>query len=130
MEINSGSYQIHIIINRKKIIKIGALGEFLFPKGYYIYTGSAMKNLKQRIERHYQLEKKLHWHIDYLLNDKFVKIEKIDIFPSLQREECIKNLELLGSGDYEIIVPHFGASDCKTCPAHLLKLKGNLRETR
>jgi Uri superfamily endonuclease len=123
-ETNSGSYQIHIVITRNRKIKVGAIGEFLFTKGSYIYTGSAMKNLRQRIERHSRKEKKIRWHIDYLLKDKFVKIEKIMVYPSREKEECLRNMQLLNSGDYEIIVPHFGASDCKNCPAHLLKLKG------
>jgi Uri superfamily endonuclease len=123
MELNSGSYQIHILVKRKRRIKIGAIGDCLFPKGNYVYTGSAMKSLNQRVERHKRSDKKLRWHIDYLLADKCVQIIKIDVFQSIEREECTRNLDLLNSGNYETIISGFGASDCRCCPTHLLMLK-------
>ena len=118
---NSGSYRLHLYISRRRTIIIGALGKFSFPGGHYVYSGSAMRNLSQRIERHKRSTKKLHWHIDYLLADKYIKIQNIEVFNSIEREECSRNLALLNSGLYEAIVPGFGSSDCRNCPAHLLR---------
>lgn len=117
--INSGSYRLHILVNREVELKIGALGNFPFPAGYYIYSGSAMRNLKQRLERHIRLEKSLKWHIDYLLSANNVKIIGIDEFPSENREECIRNSSLLKLPTARIVAPKFGSSDCK-CVSHLI----------
>jgi Uri superfamily endonuclease len=61
------SYVLLIELENEKRIGIGKLGNIKFKKGFYVYVGSAKKNLIQRVERHYSKEKKLHWHIDYLL---------------------------------------------------------------
>jgi Uri superfamily endonuclease len=79
------------------------------------YTGSAKKNIDARIERHKSSspDKKLHWHIDFLLNDKNSKIIEVQKF---DEEECILNQKATG----EIIVAGFGSSDCKSgCKSHL-----------
>ncbi|MCP4265694.1 MAG: DUF123 domain-containing protein, partial [Candidatus Brocadiaceae bacterium] len=57
-----GIYALIIRLSKKKEIEIGRLGTFVFPKGYYVYTGSAQNGLEKRINRHYSSEKKFHWH--------------------------------------------------------------------
>lgn len=109
------SYQLHIHIKDNIEIKIGKLGRFNFPMGHYIYTGSAKKNIDARIKRHQSNspDKKLHWHIDYLLNNKNAQITNVT---KSSVEECILNQETCG----EIIVAGFGSSDCKNkCKSHL-----------
>ncbi len=109
------SYQLHINIKNNIEIEVGKLGRFTFPRGHYIYTGSASRHIDERIKRHQSKspDKKLHWHIDYLLNDKNAKITEAHKF---EAEECILNQETCG----EIIVPGFGSSDCKNkCKSHL-----------
>ena len=44
-ELDSGSYFLVIKLRRGQEVKIGSLGVFHFPAGYYVYTGSAMKKL-------------------------------------------------------------------------------------
>jgi Uri superfamily endonuclease len=118
--LNSGSYQIIIEVKNDTDIFIGALGMISFISGYYIYTGSAMKNLYQRVERHKRKHKKLRWHIDHLLNNDSVKIIDILIFPSKTREECERNQKLLNTKNAKIIAKGFGSSDCSICPTHLV----------
>lgn len=101
-------------------IKIGALGICHFKKGIYIYTGSAMKNLSKRIARHQRKEKKLHWHIDFLLTSENVELIEIVYYLSENREECNYNQLLIDKGA-EAVISGFGSSDCRKCPAHLLK---------
>ena len=120
---NSGSYRLHIRVKKNISLQVGALGTIKFPKGDYFYTGSAMKNLRQRIERHKQKAKPQKWHIDYLLANEFVKIIKIEIFPSETREECEKNREILNLPNSWIPAKEFGSSDCRTCPAHLVGVR-------
>ena len=61
------TYQLAIRIGRPIRIRVGRLGEFEFPAGRYVYTGSARRGLEARVRRHLSRAKRLHWHIDYLL---------------------------------------------------------------
>ncbi|MCD6590442.1 MAG: GIY-YIG nuclease family protein, partial [Candidatus Aenigmarchaeota archaeon] len=76
------SYILILKLDENKEIKIGSLGNIKFKKGYYMYVGSAKNSIK-RIERHFKVEKKLRWHIDYLsVNSKVLDALLFDI------EEC------------------------------------------
>jgi Uri superfamily endonuclease len=118
-----GSYILVILLEREKIIKIGSLRNIIFSKGFYLYIGSAMGNtgsstLLNRVKRHFLniSEKKLHWHIDYLLADKSSLIAKLYLIPSIQSLECIVAQELLEKCDN--FIKNFGSSDCN-CISHL-----------
>jgi sugar fermentation stimulation protein A len=80
-----------------------------------------MKNLRQRIVRHKRKDKKLHWHIDYLLAHPEVDLLETITYPSEIKEECIYN-QLLIKNRAEIPVLGFGSSDCKKCPSHLVRV--------
>lgn len=123
---DSGAYQLILEIKTDIEIKIGALGIFLFPQGFYIYTGSAMKNLHSRVERHCRRDKKIRWHIDYLTTHRDVEILQTKIFPSTQKEECKINLKTLSLLNAQPLVRKFGSSDCKKCPTHLLYIGKNM----
>ena len=118
-----GSYILIIELPRDMEIQIGKLGRIKFQKGFYAYVGSAMNNLEKRIERHIRKEKKLFWHIDYLLEN--VHVREIIYTESSKREECklAKNLE-----KYFNPVRGFGSSDCK-CNSHLF-FSNNLEDLR
>ena len=112
------SYQLFINVTKEINLKVGKLGKFIFPVGYYVYTGSAKKNIDKRIKRHLFKKKNLHWHIDYLLNNDAVQI--IDTKKS-QMTECNLNKKTKGT----IIIDGFGSSDCNlSCKSHL-KFKEN-----
>ena len=108
-----GSYFLIIKVEKNIQISIGKLGIISFEKGYYIYVGSGLNSLEKRINRHLRNQKKIHWHIDYLL--KYGKIIEVYYKENTTREECIlaKKLEkkLMSIND-------FGCSDCK-CKSHL-----------
>jgi Uri superfamily endonuclease len=108
-----GSYILLIKLNNDQEIEIGKLGKISFKKGFYLYIGSALNGLENRLNRHFKVDKKTHWHIDYLL--KYGKI--IDAFykESSFKEECdiVKNFE-----NKLLSIPDFGCSDCK-CKSHL-----------
>lgn len=123
-ELDSGCYQLKVKIKQNISLKIGALGICNFPKGDYVYTGSAMKNLSQRIARHQRKEKKLRWHIDYLLSHSEVELVEVAVFPSEIKEECFYNQKLINK-KAEVPVKGFGSSDCKKCPSHLVKINGD-----
>ena len=100
------SYQFFITLSQDTKIHTGRLGLFLFPRGLYIYSGSAKRNIDKRIERHLSKIKKLHWHIDYFLMEKETAVIKV---LKSELEEC----ELNRSVDGKIIVKGFGSTDCK-----------------
>ena len=123
-----GSYILLIFLPNETRIRIGSLGFLTFPKGYYLYVGSAMgsnssTSLENRIKRHISesQDKKLFWHIDYFLASDISVIIKIYLIPSLIRLECVLAGEILSVCDNNI--KGFGSSDC-FCSSHLLYFKG------
>lgn len=115
---NRGAYILILYLPSEKILSIGKLGSLPFPAGYYLYVGSAEKNLAQRISRHKRQKKKLFWHIDYFLNRaRFYKA--IPIRSSTPIEcELASALQKITSWQ----IPGFGSSDC-ACSSHLLGMK-------
>ncbi|MEM0465358.1 MAG: GIY-YIG nuclease family protein [Candidatus Pacearchaeota archaeon] len=116
-----GIYILIIRVKKPLKIKIGKLGIINFTKGNYAYIGSAQNNLEKRIMRHKSKskKKKLHWHIDYLLNNKNSKIIKIFYKKKSKKYECIIAKKLSKKRN---IINKFGCSDC-TCKSHLIKLE-------
>jgi len=108
-----GSYILVIKLRQDKEIQIGKLEKIHFKKGFYIYVGSALNGLENRVNRHIKKTKKKHWHIDYFLD--FADI--IDIFykESITKVEC----NIAATFDKQLsIIPCFGCSDCR-CKSHL-----------
>ena len=115
-----GCYSLIIELKRRKTIRVGSLGEAVFPAGIYVYTGSAMRGLRARLKRHCSRTKKIHWHIDYLLKLPEARIKKIIIYPSAPRQECRQNKRIAATPGAAVILKNFGASDCKSgCGSHL-----------
>ena len=114
-----GAYQLHLRLPRCVRIKVGKLGTFQFPRGSYVYTGSALGGLRPRLARHQRRSKRLHWHIDYLL--RHAKIADIVCYPTTRKVECDLNREILDFPDAQVVVKRFGSSDCR-CPSHLVYL--------
>lgn len=110
------AYQLLIEVVQPVRIAVGLLGAFLFPAGRYVYTGSAGRSPEARIARHLSRSKTLHWHVDYLLNAPGVRIVDVHRF---DEPECVVNRRTAG----EIVVPRFGATDCRAgCGSHLKHL--------
>jgi Uri superfamily endonuclease len=107
------SYQLHIQAARPVRVRVGRLGEFLFPAGAYVYTGSARRKPEARIARHLRKEKALRWHIDWLLTAPGVAVARVE---RSVESECALNRKVGGT----VPVPGFGASDCRNgCGSHL-----------
>ena len=107
------SYSLFIRVEKPQTITVGRFGNFAFISGNYIYSGSARRNLLARVNRHLRQEKKLRWHIDYLLSAPTVDIVKVLV-------STISECALVEAGGGSILVPGFGASDCRSgCGSHL-----------
>ncbi|MDR3131014.1 MAG: DNA/RNA nuclease SfsA [Treponema sp.] len=114
-ESNGGNYLLILEMPEDTEIIAGSLGMIRLRKGWYIYAGSARKNLRQRISRHLRkLKKRKHWHIDYVTPHA----GRIQALPILS----YRNLECSLAADMENLggrpMPGFGCSDCR-CGSHL-----------
>ena len=118
--LRSGCYSLIIDLQRGKKIRVGKLGVAFFPRGIYVYTGSAMHGLGARLRRHMTRKKKLYWHIDYLLASPEARIEKILCYPPARGQECRQNQRIAALAGASVMLRRFGASDCKAdCGSHL-----------
>ena len=107
-----GSYILLIELENDKEIQISKLGDIFFKKGFYVYIGSALNGLEQRISRHLRDDKKNHWHLDYLLRS--AKVNSVYYKENNRKEEC----KIAESFSKLKPVIGFGCSDCK-CKSHL-----------
>ena len=115
-----GCYSLIIFLKRKKAVRVGKLGVALFPKGTYVYTGSAMGGLAARLKRHLTRKKKIRWHIDYLLKLPEARVDKVIGYPPAANQECRQNQRIAALPGAAVILKRFGASDCKSgCASHL-----------
>lgn len=104
-------------MRKSEKLNIGYLHHnYKFRKGYYVYIGSAMNSLVARINRHLSDDKKLHWHIDYLLKNESCEIRDVLFNVSDMKIECDLASTIALNGEE---VPKFGCSDCN-CNSHLI----------
>jgi Uri superfamily endonuclease len=100
-------------------VRIGRLGCFRFPSGWYAYVGSARGpgGLAARLARHLRPLKPLHWHVDYLR----AQAQPVQVWyvAGTQKRECAWARTLSSLPGASVPVPRFGASDCR-CPTHLI----------
>ncbi len=120
-----GSYLLVMNLRKNVSISPGALAQTSFRSGFYVYAGSAMRNLESRINRHKRRRKKLRWHIDYLtpLASSIMAIP----FRSARRLECslARQVAALSDNSYR----GFGCSDCR-CDSHLFFFERTPLENR
>jgi len=106
---DSGSYLVILEISEPCTVEIGSLGKLSFKAGWYVYSGSALKNLSARTARHQRkIRKRKHWHIDYLTpHAKTIKTLAIRSFHNLECDLALDLKKLGGLG-----IDGFGCSDC------------------
>lgn len=122
----TGSYALVMRIPSRRKIRVGKLGLIEFPRGHYIYFGSALGGLQARVDRHLSSEKKLHWHADYLGAE--LPWEYSWQLADGQRWECVWAEAALAQDGVESPAPGFGSSDCR-CRSHLVRVS-NAKEVR
>ena len=118
---NSGSYLVVLELAKAARIAVGSLGTIAFRAGWYVYAGSALKNLDQRLSRHLRKIRKIkHWHLDYLTpRAKTISALPIRSSRNLECELAAALRAIGGTG-----VSGFGSSDCRggrgqKCESHL-----------
>ncbi len=119
-----GIYILHMHLPGEQRLRVGKLGEFTFPQGEYLYTGSArgMGGLKGRVGRHLQGGQRCHWHIDWLRG--ITQVAGCFYMVTNKPLECSWSQYMLGTPGAGVPAPGFGASDCRreglNCAAHLI----------
>ncbi len=71
-----GTYLLLIKLPSDVNIQVGKRGLIHFSSGWYVYVGSALRGIERRVARHCSHNKKMHWHIDYLLES----VSIVDVF--------------------------------------------------
>jgi len=117
-----GTYALVLRKDAAAAMQVGRLGYFAFPKGYYIYAGSALGSggLAARLHHHLAFGGKPRWHIDYLRRHALVV--EIWVAEAQTRMECRFADALADLSGSTLVAPGFGASDCN-CRAHLYYFK-------
>lgn len=127
---NSGVYLLELFAKHPfSITSKNFLGRN-FEKGYYYYSGSAQKNLIQRLARHIAREKTIYWHIDYLTTHQDIIVKNIFIAESAGKTlECNFISTLTADFSLTYATKNFGNGDCKSCESHLLFSKKRLNHS-
>ncbi len=112
-----GVYVLVIEVSESVDLVIGSLGRIWFLRGLYVYVGSAQNGLEKRIERHLSDDKKIFWHVDYLLD--CAKVVKVFYREGPKSFECDIARKLCETASE---VAGFGCSDCR-CGAHLFRIE-------
>jgi Uri superfamily endonuclease len=110
--------------NPECTVRVGALGDVAFRKGWHIYVGSALgSGGLARLERHIALsrdkDKRPKWHVDWLsINPNFSLHATVHAVTGEQLE-CRLAAAIGGEN-----IPGFGCSDCD-CSSHLFYRQRN-----
>ena len=108
-----GIYALLFILSRETTVTVGRLGRLVFPGGCYVYIGSAMAGIGNRIRHHLSPHPHPRWHLDYLLPRG--KPAAIIAGHTSQPLECPLAVSL---GRQFEVFRRFGSSDCR-CRGHL-----------
>ena len=121
----TGAYVLYVDIKQLLNLRVGSMGIVDFPVGRYAYVGSARRGIAARVARHRRLAEqktgKLHWHIDYLLVNPYVRLAGEAVLEN--GIECSIARQIFRMKGVTVPVPGFGSSDCQSgCKAHLYLL--------
>lgn len=114
-----GIYVLIIKLSKNISADVGALGKLTFNGELYAYVGSAQNNLELRVQRHKRKNKRLFWHIDYLLNDEAATVTEVLYTHGDKSRECQIASKLAEKSQP---IKGFGCSDCR-CTSHLFHAK-------
>ncbi len=122
-----GVYTLLIEISCDVEVAVGVLGLMKFERGFYVYVGSALGpgGVEARVARHLREEKRLKWHVDYLLAAEEVSVRAVVFSEAGRGDEC-RVVHVLKERGLRV-VDGFGACDCRMgCGGHLLCCGGSL----
>jgi Uri superfamily endonuclease len=112
-----GTYALILQSHSTETVQVGRWGQLDLKPGYYLYIGSAFGpgGVQARVSRHLRLNKRTHWHIDYL-RDYVTPVEDWVSYAEKHLEHEWAGV-LIGVPGM-IPLQGFGCSDCG-CFSHL-----------
>ncbi len=117
-EARSGTYVMIYHNDAPTIVDpVGRLGTFRFPRGYYLYVGSARGGVRGRHGHHLNPEATVFWNLDFM-KPHFRPVGRWWSFDPGDRE-CTWASVLARSSGLSCPAPDFGAHCGRRCPAHL-----------
>lgn len=118
-----GAYALLIALDAPLATDVGALGPLRLDAGTYLYCGSARGpgGLRARIARHLRGAARPHWHVDHLIRSGRIA----DVVAVPGGSECALLARALAFAHVAVPAPGFGSSDCRRCPAHLVRIDGD-----
>ncbi len=116
-----GAYALLIAVSREISLPGKGGGMVVLAEGVYLYAGSANGpgGIRARARRHLKGAKAVRWHVDRLTN--VFGVAAMLAVPG--GREC-RLIEWARDKGAMVNAPGFGSSDCRTCPAHLVRLGG------
>jgi len=117
MDARTGTYALLLEAITDRRIQIGRWRAVELQRGYYVYIGSAFGpgGVRARVLRHQRVEKKNHWHIDYLRQHCNAVGAWYTYDPDRLEHEWASSLNRT---DGYTAIKGFGCSDCR-CDSHL-----------
>lgn len=115
----AGAYVLLIDLARPLSLDLPAFRGTEVAPGLYGYCGSAYGpgGIRARVSRHLRDDKAIRWHVDHLTTAG--RVAQIGI--RVGGHECDLVGVLLARGGMAVL-PGFGSTDCRLCPAHLLRI--------
>ena len=119
-----GAYVLLVALERPLALTPPGLHGAVLGPGSFAYCGSARGpgGIRARVRRHMRDGKRPHWHIDHLTEAGCVTA--VHGVPG--GRECELLDRILAVPGATVPVPGFGSTDCRRCPAHLLRLPGKI----
>lgn len=117
-----GAYLLVIDLPRPMIVQ--RPGTATLDEGRYLYAGSARGpgGIRARVRRHLKGAKAIRWHVDRLTN----MAGAAAVIAYAGGNECDLTAAALRLAGASVPAPGFGSSDCRRCPAHLLRIPESL----
>jgi Uri superfamily endonuclease len=116
----AGVYCLLLWLPRPHRIGPGRMGPCRLERGWYVYIGSARRNLLPRLLRHLRRHKRLHWHIDHLR--AVASLRGIWVWPWTPGGECRTGALIRRMPGASVPVKGFGSTGCR-CDAHLVSFR-------
>ncbi len=114
-----GTYAVILELTSEQSLEVGRLGACTFPRGFYLYAGSARGGLGPRLRRHLLRKKPLRWHVDYLRQE--ARVREVWWSETDSVSECHWYRAAFHLPGAREVVKGFGSSDCR-CSSHLVHL--------
>lgn len=121
LPVASGIYGLILWLPHASRVRVGRLGTYDFPAGWYAYWGSAHGpgGIAARVQHHLTPAVRPHWHLDFLRPYSQIKAVLFTVHPDDLECQWVQHALTFPKATAPVL--GFGSRDCRQkCPAHLL----------